>query len=289
MLRMHEDREMLKQAVNHTSAQLSFSARLVEKDYYASVLLEYLAATDETLVFKGGTCLSKVYEQFFRLSEDLDFTIPIDSSAARSERSRAAASLKKAFTGIPVSIPAFRIAEPLKGANSSSQYIGVVTYRSALLEQDDFIKIEVGLREPLVTEARKMPAHTVLINPMTGTEEFTPISIPCISLPEAFAEKFRAALTRREVAIRDYFDIDYAVLHKKIAIEDAKFLRLVKTKLAVPGTGPVLISAERQAHLVSQVDRELKAVLREEDLRAFDIERAMRTVMDLAARIGASD
>ena len=72
-LRLHEDMDMLRQVVNFTATQLSFAARLVEKDYYASVLLEHLAAADETLVFKGGTCLSKVYEQFFRLSEDLDF------------------------------------------------------------------------------------------------------------------------------------------------------------------------------------------------------------------------
>jgi predicted nucleotidyltransferase component of viral defense system len=41
------------------------------------VLLEYLAAVDEALVFKGGTCLAKVYADFYRLSEDLDFVIPM--------------------------------------------------------------------------------------------------------------------------------------------------------------------------------------------------------------------
>lgn len=36
-----------------------------------------------------------------------------------------------------------------------------------------------------------------------------PVMLPCISKIEAFAEKFRAAMTRREVAIRDFYDIDH--------------------------------------------------------------------------------
>ena len=38
-----------------------------------------------------------------------------------------------------------------------------------------------------------------------------PISVRSIDKIEALAEKFRAALSRREPAIRDFFDIDYAV------------------------------------------------------------------------------
>ena len=30
------------------------------------------------LVFKGGTCLSKVHADFYRLSEDLDLIIPVN-------------------------------------------------------------------------------------------------------------------------------------------------------------------------------------------------------------------
>jgi predicted nucleotidyltransferase component of viral defense system len=268
---MHDEVALLRQTVNFTATQLSFAARLVEKDYYASVLLEYLSAAEATLVFKGGTCLSKVYVQFYRLSEDLDFTIPISSEATRSERSRAAAGLKKAFADIPVRLPGFRIAEPLKGTNSSSQYIGLVGYRSVIAEDEDFIKIDAGLREPLLTPAKKMP---------------TPLSIPCISLIEAYAEKCRAAMTRREVAVRDYFDIDNAVARSVISLEDPILLALVKRKLAVPGTDPVNVSAARLEELKPQVERELKSVLRESELRTFELPRAFRLVETLAQTVG---
>ena len=47
------------------------------------------------------------------------------------------------------------------------------------------------------------------------------MSVPCISLAEAFAEKFRAALSRLDVAIRDFFDLDYAVRKLKLKPDDA--------------------------------------------------------------------
>jgi len=67
----HEDRAMFLEAVNFTTAQTGFSPRLIEKDYFCTVLLQYLA-TSGVLVFKGGTCMAKVHAEFYRLSEDLE-------------------------------------------------------------------------------------------------------------------------------------------------------------------------------------------------------------------------
>ena len=72
MLRLHEDRERFGEALNFTEAETNFPARLVEKDYFCTVILEYLAMRVPGLVFKGGTCLAKIHANFFRLSEDLD-------------------------------------------------------------------------------------------------------------------------------------------------------------------------------------------------------------------------
>ena len=40
----HEDPEFFKAAVSFTAKETTFSPRLVEKDYFCTVLLEYLAA-----------------------------------------------------------------------------------------------------------------------------------------------------------------------------------------------------------------------------------------------------
>ena len=82
----------LRAAVAFTAETTGFLPRLIEKDYFCSVVLEALAEADAGLVFKGGTCLAKVHAGFFRMSEDLDFTIPIDASASRAHRRRAVAA-----------------------------------------------------------------------------------------------------------------------------------------------------------------------------------------------------
>src|SRR6266545_7493535 len=91
----HEDSDRLRAALLFTSAESGFSARLIEKDYYCSVLLHDLASLfQQGLVFKGGTCLSKVHAEFFRLSEDLDFGVSIRPDASHGDRRRAAAPIK---------------------------------------------------------------------------------------------------------------------------------------------------------------------------------------------------
>ena len=98
--------------------------------------------------------------------------------------------------------------------------------------------------------------------------------------------KIQAALSRREVAVRDFFDLDFADRHLGLQPKDSELIALVKQKLAVPGNEPVDVSPERLAALRQQLDRELKTVLREKDFREFDLERAFRIVKDVAAIIG---
>ena len=86
-IRWHEEApEELREAIRFTGEETGFAPRLIEKDYFCSVILEALAADDVPLIFKGGTCLAKVHSGFFRLSEDLDFSIPTarDSTPTRS-------------------------------------------------------------------------------------------------------------------------------------------------------------------------------------------------------------
>lgn len=64
--RVHGDVVFFREAVAFTAAQTAFSQRLVEKDYFCTVLLAYLAsAKGSPLVFKGGTCLAKIHAEFY--------------------------------------------------------------------------------------------------------------------------------------------------------------------------------------------------------------------------------
>jgi predicted nucleotidyltransferase component of viral defense system len=284
-LRLHEDAARFLEAINATAATTGFAPRLIEKDYFCTVLLQYLAPVDGALVFKGGTCLAKVHAGFHRLSEDLDFVIPTPVSASRAERSRRARILKGLLAEFDGKLPGVRLSRALEGANNSAQYTAVLRYRSPLRDVEDTIAFEVGLREPLLTPAVQGEAKTLLLDPVSGSGLVPAFYVPCLSREETMAEKLRAALCRREVAIRDFYDIDHAVHRLGMRLDDPQSVGLVRQKLAVPGNEPPDVSLARLDALRVQVDTELMPVLRAADFAAFDLDRAFATVTGIAARV----
>ena len=53
-IRWHtDDRAILARSIDLTARQTAFNPRLIEKDYFCSVVLEYLAASDAELTFRA--------------------------------------------------------------------------------------------------------------------------------------------------------------------------------------------------------------------------------------------
>jgi predicted nucleotidyltransferase component of viral defense system len=121
LIRHHQDVEYFREMVKFTSAETRFSARLIEKDYFNSVLLEHIALiVEDFLILKGGTCLAKVHATFYRLSEDLDFMIFLPVKSKRTERRRRLDSVRQMMNELPERLPVFKEVSPLTGANEST-------------------------------------------------------------------------------------------------------------------------------------------------------------------------
>jgi len=286
IINAHEDVALFRAAVQFTAAESGFVPRLIEKDYFCTILLDYLSrSAGNGLVFKGGTCLAKVHSGLYRLSEDLDYSIPVAADAARSVRSKQVEPVKVALGKLPKAVPAFRIIDTLKGANNSKQYLAVVGYNSVLDQQEETIKVEVSLREPLLVPAIDGAARTILRNPLSGNPMVAPVTVRSIEKIEALAEKFRAALSRREPAIRDFFDIDYAVRKGGLRPEETDFIDQVGLKLTIPGNDSVDVSQRRLAALRRQVEAELKPVMRDRDFSEFDLDRAFEIGVRMARAV----
>jgi predicted nucleotidyltransferase component of viral defense system len=284
-LTLHQDADFFREAVRHTAARTGFVPRLIEKDYFCSVLLAYLAAAEPRLVFKGGTCLSKIHCGFFRLSEDLDFAISLPASATRKRRRTEVERSKSAVAEVAHGVPAFRVALPLAGANESAQYNGEVTYRSLVGGGDETIKIEISLREPVLLPAIQGHAATALLDPIDDGPLVPPVVVACLAYREAMAEKLRAALTRREVAIRDYFDLDHAVT--TLGLDLTALIDLARQKVTIPGGDTIAIGPDRFAELHAQVETRLRPVLRPSDLERFDLKRVFEAVRRAAVTFSA--
>ena len=282
----HEDVALFREAVQFTAAESGFVPRLIEKDYFCTLLLAYLSeAGGDELVFKGGTCLTKVHSELYRLSEDLDYTIPVPVDAPRPQRRGRAQVVKAALDRLARELPVFRVVDAWRGASSSKQYLAAVGYDSMLGQQQETIKIEVSLREPLLTPVINGPAKTVLRNPLTNKPMVMPFPVRSLDKTEALAEKFRAALSRREPAIRDFFDIDYAVRKGGLRVEEAAFVDQIGIKLTIPGNDSVDVSGKRLDALRRQVEPELRPVLRDQDFAEFDLDRAFEIGVRMAKAV----
>ena len=279
----HDDVELFRSAISFTQAETGFSARLIEKDYYCSLLLtDILAVELPGLAFKGGTSLSKIHAEFYRLSEDLDFGISTPVDAPRRDRSKRVAVLKGHLAKITRRSPCFQVVDPLRGYNNSTQYRGRVSYASLVSGQNEHIKIEISAREPVIEAIARLPARTLLLDPFRGSSAVNPFQVEVLTLRETYAEKLRAALSRRDPAIRDFYDIDHACRTKRISKADRQLINLLSAKLSIPGNDPIDVSVDKYENLSRQVDVQLKPVLRESDFADFDLNRALETMRQFA-------
>lgn len=265
-IRWHEDDpDLLDAAIHLTAGETGFPGRLIEKDYLCSVL---------------------VHTGFHRLSEDLDFSISATRAEGRASRSRAVEPLRRVMAEIATALPLLRVVEPLTGSNRSTQYNAVLGYVSRVRGDAEVIKVEVGLREPAITAPEHGLARTVLISPLTRRDLVAPFPVRSLSYREAMAEKLRAALCRREAAIRDFFDVDHAVERTAFDTLAPDVLDLVRVKVAVPGTGAADVSPDRLAQLRRQLVPELRPVVHPREFERFDLDRAFNTVRAVAGALG---
>jgi len=278
--------DFLRACIDYTARQTGFRGEMIEKDFVCSAILDFLSSRlPSTIIFKGGTCLSKVYTDFYRLSEDLDFAISLPFAAGRSQRRKHIEPVKNICDRLMKNLPGVSDVDALRGANQSTQYSGTWGYQSIISGSEGLVGIEFGLREPALLTPELRSAATLVQNAVTGKALVPSFRINVMALPEIMAEKTRAALTRREPAIRDFFDLDYALLNMNVELTDATFVDMIRKKLAVPKCGAVNLSFERRSALERQVDGQLRPVLRPRDFDRFDLQRIWDSLVDLAARL----
>jgi len=276
------DPDIFRESVSYSEGLTGFTASLIEKDYYCSLILHHLFDRETTLVFKGGTCFAKVYADFYRLSEDLDLVIPVSVDTTRNQRHSRMDPMKKIFDELAAVVPGISISRAFRGHNKSRKYSGYLEYPSAVMDRQERIKIEIGIREPLFLPSLTAETRTIVVNPFSGRPLLPIFTVHAMDMKEAYAEKVRAALTRTVPAIRDLFDLFYAVHKMKLDFDAPDFLIMVKEKLDVPGNTPVDISLEYKRELARQLEGQLRPVLRPADFDGFNMDEAF----ELIGRVG---
>jgi len=285
---IHENKEEFIKVLERASKKKDFLLPLLEKDYYLTLILSRISELSEDLYFKGGTCLNKVYYAYYRLSEDLDFSMKLPrDGATRGDRRKCIQPVKnkiKQFAeqfGIKID----DTAEP--GRNESKQYVYYFNYQSALRPVEARIKLEIGLRYNPLSPVEKHPVQHYFQHPFTGEPLFDGGKVICLSLKELIAEKLRAASIREIIAPRDFYDIDF-VLRNKFMLSDQTVMEFFKKKLAEDDADTDLAKYRKNLgrsdaeieEMRSRIENELFDVLTPAERANFDLDIALGRIND---------
>lgn len=208
-------------AVLEKSNTNNFDKEKLEKDFYLTILLHRISRDIPEITFKGGTCLNKVYYPYFRLSEDLDFSISIEDPLvnANGKRQKFAYHMRDHIKKICKMMN--RTLDDDEHHHKKAQgnkllktkdytYLKyIITYPSIYSQKQQTIKIDITYTSKQYLPWKEWNIHAIFIDPILEDPIFDQTSITCLSLQEMMAEKMRAALTRQTPAIRDFFDIRY--------------------------------------------------------------------------------
>ena len=283
---LYKNKDNFIRTINQVAMQTGFLLPLVEKDYYLTILLSRVKELSSDLIFKGGTCLNKIYFSYYRLSEDLDFSMRLPKyTATRGIR-------RKYIQKVKDNIESFANAFDMRientetvGRNESKQYVYYFIYQSAVLPVEAKIKLEIGLRfNPICTPEEKSVRHNFL-HPFTGEPLFDGGKVNCLALKEVIAEKLRAAATRETIAPRDFYDIDF-ILRNGINLVTPEILDLFKQKLKEDDADTELLKyrinlGRRDAEIKdmrSRIQEELFEVLTPDERKNFDLEVALERI-----------
>jgi len=290
---LHSDKDEFLKVLERTSAQTGFPLRLLEKDYYITVVLSGISQLSGSLIFKGGTCLSKIYYSYYRLSEDLDFTLKLPgSNSTRSIRRNAVKPIKETIGGFLKKYDMSIKNLDKAGHRESTQYVYYLAYDSVVLNKEESIKLEIGLRfNPLLPAQAKKVKHKFL-HPFTRECLLDAGTVNCLALKELVAEKLRASATRKIIAGRDFYDLGY-LLKSEFNFNDKEVLELFKKKLKEDGFSSQLSGyrvnlgrTDREIdEMMSRVSDELLPVLTLKEQKSFKMGKTINELNRVFAGI----
>ena len=215
-----EDKEDLIKFLDETNTR-DFDKEKFEKDFYLTIILHRISTEIPEINFKGWTCLNKIYFPYFRLSEDLDFSLSTEYNFVNTnwKREKFAKHFRNKIKELTKTI--WRELNDDEFHHKKAQWHEnlkkkeytylkyIITYPSIYGKKDETIKVELTYTDKQHLEPIHKPIQSLFIDPLTKENIFSDKTTQCLNIQEMVAEKCRACLTRRYPAIRDFFDLRY--------------------------------------------------------------------------------
>ena len=231
----------MKKLIDYLSSETGIKNKgLIEKDIILHNLLIKISQDDyfrNNFAFKGGTCLIKCYFDYYRFSEDLDFSWIEQSEFKNKSQKEIRKILSEKINRIMHILSRFieELGLEFKANKTNKEYVELggsnkfatfkLWYKSAVTDRKQFIKIQINFMEFFKYGFNTCKASSI-IKPLNPKEfEFlfpehahilSNPELKCYDVKEILIEKFRAILTRRGVKARDFIDIFLIAKREKI-------------------------------------------------------------------------
>jgi predicted nucleotidyltransferase component of viral defense system len=207
----------------------------IEKDYILGLILSCLyrhPLIKDTWVFKGGTCLKKIYFEDYRFSEDLDFTLKKEASINPKDIEQ-------------FLLESFEIGSDLFGLIIDKKNIAISPFPD---KEGLFIQIKIPTQSPMMTSGSlpriklDLSKNEVLLDSpyiaplLHGYSDLEEVRIPVqsYSLDEIFSEKCRALVERTRP--RDLYDVIYLYENHYASKGNIdNFLNIIQQKFSYKG------------------------------------------------------
>lgn len=283
---IHKDKDKFQDLVDRTASMTGFYAPLMEKDYYLTFILSRINDLCEDLIFKGGTCLNKIYYSYYRLSEDLDFSMRLpEYTTTRGKRRKCIQLVKDNIEAFAKNLELRLEGVENAGRNESKQYIYYFVYDPVTMPSQQTIKFEIGLCFNPLLKCETRPVQHKFLHPFTGESLFDAGQVNCLSLNEIVSEKLRAAAIRKEIAPRDFYDLDF-ISRNRFNIADKEVIKLFKKKIEEDGGDTDLekyrVNLGRSdteiKDMRSRIKAELFEVLTKDEQKNFNLDSALKRI-----------
>jgi predicted nucleotidyltransferase component of viral defense system len=249
----------LKKLIEITANKLQMQTEYLEKDYYLTLVLAKINELCPDLVFKGGTCLNKVYFDYHRLSEDLDFSLEF-RLPTKEEKKDGFSPRKNTLKKIEEALPGFMEPFSLKFAelikrDGSRQHNYAFEYTPVFINYQikPTIKLEIRSRENnIILKPEIAEVKHKFYDPFSNESVMPAPKVKVYQLKELLADKLAAAINIQTP--RDFYDIDYA-LRKNFNFQDKEFLQVFAKKLQDDRN---LAKLQQFQHNLGKTDEEIK-------------------------------
>ncbi len=191
---LHSDKSEFVKAISYAADMLDIEPAFIEKDYYAVLFLDLLSKEEPSLVFKGGTCLSKCHKVIDRFSEDVDITIYGDKKPTEGQRRHFKQSIVKVSEELGLNIVNLENTRSRRDFNRyqvdyNPIFTSDVSEQYLLVETSSFQPVYPIVQKNMNSYVSHYLAHETAPIEVLDYYHLFPFSISTISLERTFIDK----------------------------------------------------------------------------------------------------